>query len=69
MEPKIAERVDKWLVENPERIMAALENAIQLGVAGCVQKQLDQRFENVTNNLGAAIQSIRQGLSSKGVIV
>jgi hypothetical protein len=49
--------VDAWLANNPDKLQLAIDNAIKLGVAGCVQQSMDQRFSWIFQNLVQSAQS------------
>lgn len=47
LRPIITNAVQDWLKENPEKLVSALNSAVQAGVAECVLQTLDSRFQNL----------------------
>lgn len=58
IEEKVRTAVEQWLKENPEKIQKALDDAIQLGVAGCVMRTLDNRFQDIFGYGVGALQNL-----------
>ncbi len=60
MQERTRAAVDKWLVENPDKIVSALQNAIEAGISNVILAQLDSRFANVVTDLKQQLQYLQQ---------
>ncbi len=41
---KVREALDDWIKANPEKLQEALDKAVKLGIAGCIDYALEQKF-------------------------
>ena len=57
---RMAEAVDTWITDNPDKLQRAVENAIKAGVAKCLMDTLDGKFYCLFEGLVANMKS--QGL-------
>ncbi len=60
-QPKVRDAVDKWVAANPEKLQEALDKAMKLGIAGCVDYAMDQKFQWL-------FQSAAQQMKSQGLL-
>lgn len=67
MRPEIKKCVEKWLVDNPEKIFKMIETTVTKGVASCVFNELDNRFGQSIHGLVSEVDRIRNGLNAKGI--
>lgn len=47
LQTRMNEEVGKWIKENPEKIEAAIQHTMQMGVAKCVDYALENKFNYV----------------------
>ncbi len=53
--------VDVWIKANPEKLQQALDNSIKLGMAGCIDYALEQKF-------GFMFSAAAQQLKNNGLL-
>ena len=64
LKTQVTSQIEAWLKQNPEKLQAALDQAIAKGVGNAIMRALDLRFESVFEGVLKNLQN--QGFLSGG---